>query len=150
MLLAAERLQHAQLRRGQRRAERGDGVRDALLRQHQRVHVALDEHGARLAADRVARLGDAVQSLALAEQRRLRRVEILRLVVAERAAAEGDGAAAAVADREHHAAAEAIVDAPVVAAAEQAGLQRDLARHLLRARAQPTSAVPVAGAKPSP
>src|SRR5207237_948777 len=53
--------------------------------------------------------GPAVERAALVEQRGVRGVEVFRLALADDAAAEGDRPAAAVADREHHPAAETIV-----------------------------------------
>ena len=60
----------------------------------------------------LARLEEAVELLAFAKDRRLGRVQVLRLAGVEHAAAEADDLAARVADREHDAVAE-----PVVAAA---------------------------------
>ena len=57
-----------------------------------------------------ARAGDIVKRRALVEERRLRRIEIFGGdVLIERAAAEGDDTAAPIADRKHHAVAEAVV-----------------------------------------
>ena len=57
-----------------------------------------------------ARAGDVVKRRAFVEERRLRRIEILRRhVLIERAAAKGDDAAAPIADRKHDAVAEAVV-----------------------------------------
>ena len=94
-----EQLLHVH-RRG-RGAERRHRVLDAVLRQRDDVHVALDDDDAAGVADRVARQEQAVELAALREQRRFRRVQVLGLAVAEHAAAEADHAAAAVVDREH-------------------------------------------------
>ncbi len=51
----------------------------------------------------------AVEFLAFVEYRGFRRVQVLGFVVAQYPAAEGDDTAAAVADREHHAVAEAVI-----------------------------------------
>ncbi len=96
--------------------ERGDRVFDAVLRERDDVHVALDDDDRARVADRVAREKEPVELAALREQRRLRRIEVLGLAVAEHAAAEADHLAAAVVDREHDPVAE-----PVVALAAIAG-----------------------------
>ena len=65
------------------------------------------------------------------EERRLRRVEVFRLrVLLERAAAEGDDAAAQIGDRKHHPVAEAVVGhRDVVAGNQQPGLDHVLDRY---------------------
>src|SRR6185437_7140854 len=75
--------------------------------------------------------GDVVERSTLMEERRLRRVEILgRSVLLQRAAAEGDDAAAPVGDREHDAIAEAIVwNRDVLTGDEKAGLDHVLDWH---------------------
>ena len=73
------------------------------------VDIAFDrDDGAALMRGlRAAR--DVVERCAFVEERRLRRVEIFRRrVLLQRAAAEGDDAAAQIGDREHHAVAEAV------------------------------------------
>ena len=113
-----------------RRAERGDCIADAVLGEHDHVHVALDDEQFRqLAFRRLLGLVQAEQVAALVEQRGLGRVQILRRIVAERAATEADSAAARVADREHHAVAEAVVGAAAAVAFaldQQAGVDRML------------------------
>ena len=112
-----------------------DGVGHAGLVQAHDVHVALDHHQSLQAACRLPRLEQAVKLAALVEQLRLGRVQVLRLALVEHAAAEADGPSARVADREHHAVAEAVVVAGfragpgVVAVAldDQACAQQDLA-----------------------
>ena len=83
----------------------------------------------------LARGGDVVERRALVKERRLRRIEIFRLrVLLERAAAEGDDAAAQIGDREHHAVAEAVErHRNVVAGDQQAGLDHVLDRNALAA-----------------
>ena len=76
------------------RAERRHRVADAELRQRHHVHVALDHQHAAGGADRVARLHQAVELAALLEERRLGRVQVLRLALAQHAAAEADHRAA--------------------------------------------------------
>ncbi len=69
------------------------------------------------------------------EERRLRRVQVFRLrVLLQRAAAEGDDAAAEIADRKDHAVAEAVErHRDVVAADQEAGRDHVLDRHALLA-----------------
>ena len=113
------------LRRGSG-AERGDGVGDAELRQRDDVHVAFDDDGEAFVADRLLRQVKAVEFAPLLEQRRFRRVQILRLALVQDAAAEGDDAATAVMDRKDDAIAEAVVAPPLVVVDDQAGFGQDL------------------------
>ncbi len=80
------------------------------------VHIALAEDQA--APVSVLREIQREKHVPFAENRRIRRVEVLRLVVAERSAAERDHIAAQVDDREHHAAVKA-VHRPAAAAFER-------------------------------
>src|SRR5437764_412579 len=82
-------------------------VRNPGLMGDQGIHVALDHDRQPLALDRGARRVDRVQRGALAEERRIRRIQVLRLSVAHRAAAEADHGAARVADGEDDPATEA-------------------------------------------
>ena len=66
----------------QGRPERGDDVVEAGLVGHQRVRVALDDDRLAALPDRALGPVDEVQRPALVEQRRGRRVEVLRPVVA--------------------------------------------------------------------
>ena len=66
----------------QRRAQAADDVLEALLVGHQRVGVALDEHGPALLADGALGAVDEVQRAALVEQQRGRRVEVLGAAIA--------------------------------------------------------------------
>src|SRR5207253_2515974 len=70
-----------------------------------------DQQRTVLCLDRGAREVGGVEQVAFGVERRLGRVEILGLLVAEGAAAEGDHAALEIADREEEAATESIVDA---------------------------------------
>src|SRR5262245_1337216 len=90
-------------------AERGHRVVDAGLMQADRVHVALDHHEFLESAPRTARLVQAVELASLVEERRLGRVQVLRLAGVDDASTEGDDAAARIANRKHHAVAEAVV-----------------------------------------
>ena len=72
--------------RGRERGPHGrDRPREARPLARDAVEVALDEENGVLPADRLARAVEAVQELALREARRLGRVEVLGLLVAERA-----------------------------------------------------------------
>ena len=93
-----------------RRAERRDGVRNARLRETHDVHVAFDDQQPLDLPERLSRLVESVELAPLVEERRLRRVEVLRFALVEDAAAEGNRPAARVADREHHAVAEPVVE----------------------------------------
>ncbi|PAV68955.1 hypothetical protein WR25_00105 [Diploscapter pachys] len=94
---------------GQRSAERRDGFVDARLAQRDDVHIALDhQHAVRLARGGGGAV-EVVERAALVEERRVGRVEVFGLAVADHAAAEGDHATAGVADRDHQPAAEAVV-----------------------------------------
>ncbi len=110
-----------------RRAEGRHRVADALLGQGDDIHVALDHHDLVEVAILLPGLVESVEFLALVEDRSLRGVQVLRLVVAEHPAAEGDDPPAAVADREHHAIAEAVVAlAGVAVLHQQAGVEHGL------------------------
>ena len=103
--------QQRDLARRQRRAERGHDVVEAGLVGHQRVGVALDDHGLPALADRALGAVDQVQRPALVEQRRRRGVQVLRALALEQPSAEPDRMAVLVADREHDTIAELVVDA---------------------------------------
>ena len=90
-------------------AERGHGVGETQLGQRHHVHVALGDQHVALVAQSLARLEQAVQLAALAEHRRLGRVEVFRLALVQHAAAKGDHLALEIADGEHDAFAETVV-----------------------------------------
>ena len=94
-------------------------------RERDHVHVAFgDDHRAAL-AHRRPRQRQAVEQLALAEQRRLGGVQVLRARLAQRPAAEAHDPAAPVVDREHHAVAEAVeARRAVLGLDQQAGLEQ--------------------------
>ena len=73
------------------------------------VHIAFDDDQAPGGAAGRAGAVEVVEGAALVEEGRVGRVEILRLALAKDAAAEGDHPPARVADRDHQAAAEAVV-----------------------------------------
>ena len=115
------------------------------LVRHERVRVALDDHGLAGLADRGLRAVDEVQRPALVEQRRRRGVEVLRPVVdavladallAQHAAAEPHRVAVRVPDREDDPLPEPVVHAAAaLARAGEAHLQQ-LARRDLALRRQ--------------
>jgi hypothetical protein len=90
-------------------AERRDRVLEPGLGEGDDVHVALDDEGVAALADRRARFEEAVELAPLAEDRRLRRVQVFRLAAVEDAAAEADHRPLHRADRKHDAIAEAVV-----------------------------------------
>ncbi len=100
-------------------AEGGDGVAQALLGQGDYIHVALDHHYFVEIAVCLASLIKAVEFLAFVKDRGFRRVQVLWLVVAQHPAAKGDHPSATVADREHHAVAEAVVAFAVLGVLDQ-------------------------------
>ena len=73
------------------------------------VHVTLDDDDFVEVAVVLACFIEAVELLAFMKDRGFRRVQVFRLVVAEYPATESDDAAAGIADREHHAIAEAVI-----------------------------------------
>ena len=105
---------------GERGAERRDRRLEAGAHHGDHVDIAFDRDHRRALVRGGARGGDVVERRALVEERRLRRVEVFRLrVLLERAAAEGDDAAAQIGDRKHHAVAEAVVGHRDVVARDQ-------------------------------
>ena len=89
--------------------ERRHGLAEARLRELDHVHVALDDDGAACLPDGVAPLVQAVEFLALVEDRRLRRVQVLRFARAHDPRAEADDLAARIANREHDPATKPVV-----------------------------------------
>ena len=124
------------------RAEGRAGVADSVLGEGDDVHIAFDDQNHRNVAQRLAHLVGAVQLAALVKERRLRRIQVLRIVFAafaEDAPAKGDHTAARVADGEHQPMAETVVEPlPAVvggALDDQPGLEqmRGRARDPIRA-----------------
>ncbi len=87
-----------------------------MARERNDVHVAFDDHETIDLPQGLARLVQAVEFAALVKQHRFRGVEVLRLAVAHRAAAESDTASADVADGKHDAVAKPVVVPAVVLA----------------------------------
>ena len=120
-----ERRRRQQLRLRERGAEAGDGVGDAGGVEGDRVEVPLDDDDLAGGARGVAREVGAVQRLALLEDERLGRVDVLGLLeraggggggAVEDARAKGDDLALAVPDRDHQPAGEAVDDRPALLA----------------------------------
>ena len=136
----------------QRRAEARHDVLEPRLVGHQRVGVALDDHGLAGLADRALGLVDEVERPALVEQRRRRGVEVLGPLPFQQPAAEPDGVAVRVADGEQDAGAELVDDAAAaLAGAGEADLDElfgpdvalglELAGHLVPAGGRPAELV---------
>src|SRR5690606_25896429 len=79
------------------------------------IDITLDDEQSRELHAALAHFVHPVEFAALVEQRRLGRIEVLRLALADHAPAEGDHAPARIADREHQPVAEAVVMAFAVA-----------------------------------
>ena len=121
--------QEVGLRGRERGAHRRDGPREARALARDAVEVALDEEDGVLFSNHVARAVEAVQELALREARRLGRVQVLGLLVAEGAGSEAEDFAARVADLDGQAVAETVVDtARLGVLLEEAGVHERLFR----------------------
>ncbi len=105
-------------------AEGGRGVADAALGQGDHVHVALHHQQAVEFAVGLACFVQAVELAALVEDGGFRRVQVLRLVIAEYAAAEGNNASALVADGKDNAIAKAVVKSVGVVSDQHARVQQ--------------------------
>ncbi len=101
--------QRADMRTRDCGAERGDGFGEAGLRQLDDIEIALADDGTARLPDRIARLVQPVELLALAKHRRLGRIEVFRFAGAQDARTEADHLTARIADRKHDATAEAVV-----------------------------------------
>ena len=112
--LVAVAAQEGELRPGECGAERRYRLRKPVLVRHQTVDVAFDEQRPVLRLDRGPGEVGGVEQVALGVERRLRRVEVLRLLVPEPTPAEGHHPALKVADREQETPSEAVVDAGAV------------------------------------
>ena len=101
----------------QRRAQRGDDARDAVLQKRHRVHIPFHEYQPfepMLLTGEVQR----VETVSLVEHRRVRRVQVLGIAVAHDAPAKAEHLSLRVQDGKDDALAEHIVPAPVPLAAE--------------------------------
>ena len=106
---------------GHRRAHLRHHVEIARLMRLNDIQVAFDNHRRSTIANGAFAHIQAEQQAALVEQRGLRRIDVLGAVVlAKRATAKTDNPPALITDRNHQAIAEAIIDAPLVAAHGQA------------------------------
>jgi hypothetical protein len=92
-----------------RSTERGHRIGDPRLREGDHVHVPFDEDQSIELAYGPTRLIEAVEFAPFVKNGRLRRVEVLRLLVTEHPSTEPDHAPADVPDREHDPIAEAVV-----------------------------------------
>ncbi len=119
----------------ERRAERRDRRGKACRHHRDHIDVAFNDDDRRTIVRGLARGGNIVERCAFMKERRLRRVQIFRLrIFLQRAAAEGNDPAAKIADRKHHAIAEAIErHRNVVAGNQQAGFHHVLGRNAVRA-----------------
>ena len=106
--------QPLQMRLAGGRAECGDRVGNAVLSQGDHVHVAFDHDNTLQAPRMLARLPQAIKLTGFLKDRRLGGVQILGLVIAQHAAAEGDDPAALVLYWEHDPLAKAVVRATLV------------------------------------
>ena len=123
--LGGEPPDELQLALGQRGAERRHRPAQPGLVERDDVHVALGDDDVAAVADPGARAVERVEVPPLVEERRVARVEVLGLPVAQDPAAEGDDAPSPVRDREHRPAAEEVeAVAPVVRLRKQRGLQQ--------------------------
>ena len=115
------------LRLGKAGAAAGHYVADPGASDRDRVHVAFDENGKIGTAQRLFGAVEVVEDVALRIDRCFRRVEVFRLVVAERAATESNDFSGFVGDGERDTAAEAIEEAAAaLIARDQAGFYEKL------------------------
>ena len=120
--------QQAQLRLGQRRAHLRHDVQVTGLLGLDDVHVAFYDHRPVFVANRPPRPVQAIEQAALVKERRLRRIQVLGLVLVRQGArAESDHPSAFIADGNEQAVAEVIVGAPaLLVASQQTDLQQVL------------------------
>ena len=145
---AREPAEQLDLRLGKAGAAARDHVRDARARHRDRVHVSFDENRDIALPDRFFRAVEVIEEVALRIDRRLGRIHVFRHVVAHRATAECDHFAGIVRDREHDAAAEAIVETPALIARKESGdfeqrlgiLRLELAQQRVAGRWRPSEA----------
>src|SRR3989344_1065606 len=130
-----------ELRLGQRGAERRDGVADPRLGEREDVHIAFDDDDPVRLPRGGGRLVEIVERAALVEQRRVGRIEIFGLAIAQYAAAERDHPPARVADRDHQAPAEPIVGVLVVDRNQHARFDEHRGREFLERFFQRAAAV---------
>ena len=94
--LGGEAPQQPDLLFRQRGTERCNGVCKAAIRQGDDVHIALSDDRGSGFADRLARLGQAVERATFVKQGGLRRVQVFRARFSKGAATEGDRPAARI------------------------------------------------------
>ena len=110
-----------------------DRVMNAMLRQSDDVHVALYNHNALQPAWMLAGLPEAVEFPGLLEYRRLGRIQILGLVVAQHSAAKGNDPAALILNGEHHPLAKTIIGATLIVFDQHAGSHEYILSRLISA-----------------
>ena len=106
------------------RAQRGNGIAHAELRQCHHVHIAFHHQNAARVFHRLARFVQTVQVFALVEQGRVGRIEVFGFGIVQHAAAKADDLPRNIADGEHDAVAEAVVLAAFVVQHHAAVYQR--------------------------
>ena len=103
-------LQEPRLFRRKRRPQGRDDITDAPVMSGYDIHIAFDQDSLALLINRFMGQVHGEEKASLIENRRFRRIEVLRLAVVEDAPAEAYYIAAEVNYREHHAVAEDIVN----------------------------------------
>ena len=149
--LARHRPQKGALIGGERCAERRDDVGEPGFADRDRVDIAFHDNDRAAVVCGFAGAMMIEQQRAFVEKRSLRRIEIFRLGSRlHRPAAEGDDAARAVVDREHHPVAEPVVGhGDVLPVDQQARLDHLLARRRPWPRAHRAERIRSGDAKPS-
>ena len=107
-------LQEPRLFRRKRRPQGRDDITDAPVMSGYDIHIAFDQDSLALLINRFVGQVHGEEKASLIENRRFRRIEVLRLAVVEDAAAETDDAAAAITDGKHDPPAEGIVKVAVL------------------------------------
>jgi len=92
-----------------RRSQRGHRIFDAMLMQHNDVHITFHHQHATLVANRRARLRQAIELAPFFKNRRLGRIQIFGLTLAHHATAKTNYLIALIDDRKHHPIAKAII-----------------------------------------
>ena len=101
-------------------------VADARTRHGNRVHVAFDQNHEVLAPDTLFRAVQVIKHVALGIDGRLGRVQIFRLVIAKRAAAEGNHLSRFVGNWKRDAPAKAVKELAALIAGDEAGFDEQL------------------------
>ena len=104
-----------------RGSKRCDREIDAMPRQRDNVHIALNDDKPVDVSECLTGLPEAVELTALVEQHGFRRIQVLRFAVAHGAAAKADTTPTGIPNWEHHPVAKAIVVPAIVLADHEAG-----------------------------